>query len=159
MVGEKQVWHTQNEGNLARSWEQRLKPRVAPREQRRRQAAAWIRPALWIAWLWAAALVPSILAIHVMTMSYQYDQLNQQYANLTRQNQVLVATVASKTSASAFAKDAARLKVQVEAPRVDPVKKAKVSRRVSARAVSPVEQVTLWIRQLSRSLTQPTAPS
>lgn len=156
MVEEKEVWRTINEGNLARSWEQRLKPREEPRVQRRRRRmlAPWVRPVLWIGGLWTAALIPAALAIHVMTMSYHYDQMNQNYAALSRQNQSLSAQLASKTTASALAAAAARLKVRVQAPDLTAAAapSTKLAGVAAAPAVSPVQHVTSWIRHLSHSL-------
>lgn len=148
MVEHKQVW---NEGSLARDWEQRLKPRVEPR-RRRRVLAPWFRTAAWIAGLWVAAMVPALLAVHVLTMSFKYDQANQQYAALVRQNQMLAATVAKKSSPTALSRDAARLKVAMVQPRVESVKAPAPVH--SSHTFSAVERVTHWINQLSLTLGQ-----
>lgn len=156
MVDENQVWRVENEGNLARTWERRLKPRVQPKVRRRRVAAPWLGTVGWIGAIWTGAIVASALAIHVMTMSYRYDQMNQEYAALVRQDQQLGAVVASMTSAQALTRDAARLKVSVVAPDSNAAAKKLIAvhRRPAANAMSPVQLVTSWIQRLGKSLGQ-----
>ncbi|NMP21607.1 hypothetical protein [Sulfobacillus harzensis] len=156
---EERTWQVENEGNLARTWEQRLRPKVSPQPQRRRRIAArWVRPAAWIGALWGGAVVASFLAIQVMTMSYHYDQTNQQYAALTRQNQSLNVTLAALTSTQALSRDAARLKVTMVEPASalqTPVKHG-TSKPVAAPTVQPsaLGRVTRWMQNLSQSLGQ-----
>ena len=148
---EERVWQVENEGTLARSWEQKLKPRVEPRVRRRRALAPSTRTVGWIASMWAGAAVATFLAIHVMTMSYHYDQLNQEYAAVTRQNQSLQMSVASLTSASALQADAVRLKVAVVVPaRV--ARKGVAPAQHAAKSATFMQQVTQWMQNLSTSL-------
>ena len=149
MVEQDPIWPIENEGNLARTWEQRLKPRTAPQIRRRRTMAPWVRIAAWIGGIWAAALIPAILAVHVLTMSYHYDQLNQQYLALIRQNEMLAATVAAQSSPAALARDSARLKVPLVAPRMETT-----PRHVHGATlpVSPLQHVTIWISGLNHAL-------
>lgn len=154
---EERAWQVENEDTLARTWEQRLKPKTEPHEQRarRRAAAGWLRPAAWIGGLWAGAVVASFLAIHVMTMSYHYDQLNQEYSSLARQNQSLQATLASITTTQALSQDAARLKVNMIAPKSIATASGKTSRRLRiahGSNGSVISQVTGWMEQFSQSL-------
>lgn len=150
MIEQKSTWRAANEGNLARTWEQRLQPRVNPSPRRRQRVLApWVRPVAWIAGLWLAALVPSFLAVRVITMSYQYDQSNQQYAALARQSQALSASVAQKASPAALAKDAARLKVALVEPRTSSPQVAKSGPGVHR---SPFAKFTAWVNQLSLAL-------
>lgn len=154
MVDEDKVWRIQNEGNLARNWEERLKPRTEPHVRRKKRVLApWARTVLWIGSIWSGALVASFLAIHVMMMSYHYDQLNQQYANLARKNQTLAAALAQKTSAQSLAQDAAKLHVSVQNVKVKPVLNPIKPAQPTPPAPS-IHSVTTWIRQLSRSLIQ-----
>ncbi|MDA8194816.1 MAG: hypothetical protein M0Z53_12585 [Thermaerobacter sp.] len=108
-------WKMVNEGNLARTWERRLKPRNKPRP--RRQLAPWVGGTAWIAGLWVAGVAATWLAIHVVLMGYQVDALQSQLTAATRQNQNLKATVATMTSATVLRSDALRLKVQMVTPR------------------------------------------
>lgn len=154
---EERVWRVENEGNLARTWEQRLKPKEEPRVHRvrRRRWAPWIKPAAWIGGLWAGAVVATFLATQVMTMSYHYDQLNNQYAALTRQNQSLQSTLASMTTAQAMAADAARLKVSMVQPDSVPVAVSGSTHHHVVRAAAPrstMGQITTWIQNLSQTL-------
>ncbi len=149
MVKQDPLWRTQNEGNLARAWEERLKPRVAPTVRRRRAVAPWVRVVAWIGGIWAAALIPTILAVHVLTMSYHYDQLNQRYAALVRQDQVLAATVATKSSPAALTRDSVRLKVPLVMPRDETASKPV---HVATHSVAPMHRVTLWISGLNHAL-------
>lgn len=153
MVDEEQVWRGRSDGNLAQSWQERINPRP-PAKSRRRRIAHWVPVVGWISGLWIGGMAVSLLAVHVITMSYQYDQLNQQYAALVRQNQSLSASVASMTSAQALMQDAKRLKVTLVAPKT-------VSSRLSSQIVdykgqlhSPVVQVTSWIARLAHALGQ-----
>lgn len=147
MVEQKSRWRVENEESLARDWEQRLQPRVEPAlRPRRRVLAPWVRPVAWIAGLWVAAMVPSALAVHVIAMSYQYDQANQYYSNLTRQNQSLAAAVAQKTSPAALAHDAARLKVTMVQPHPAAVP---VAAPRTAHHGSVFSKFSAWVRHLS----------
>ena len=152
MIEQKSTRRIENEGNLARAWEQRLKPRIEPAPRRRRRVLApWVRPSAWIGGIWLAALVSSFLAVRVITMSYQYDHMNQQYAALTRQSQALTAAVAQKSSPAALAKDAARLKVAVVQPRTNtPV----VVKARPATNRSLFSKFTAWVDQLSLTLSR-----
>lgn len=152
---DEQVWHVDGEGNLARSWEQRLKPKTEPQIVRRRVPAPWIKTVGWIAGLWAGAAVASVLAVHVMTMSYQYDQMNQHYASLTRQDQQLQMSLASLTSASSLAQDARKMKVTLVQP------KNGVPTPILGKGAAPVvshhgvlAQITRWMENLSHTLGQ-----
>lgn len=154
---EERAWQVENEGNLARTWEQRLKPKTEPHRQRarRRAPAGWVRPAAWIGGLWAGAVVASFLAIQVMTMSYHYDQMNQEYSSLVRQNQSLQETLASLTSVQALSGDAARLKVSMIEPKsmvTAPVKTRQRTPLHHASGGSVISQVTGWMEQFSQSL-------
>lgn len=151
MVEQKQSGRVENEGSLARSWEQRLKPRMNPSPKRRRRVMApWVRPATWIFSLWGGALIASLLAIHVLTMSFQYNQLSQQYTALTRQNQALSAAVATKDTPQALARDAVRLKVPLVEPRIVTKPTVRVQ-PVQSRHLSLVGQMTAWIRGLNHA--------
>ncbi len=152
---EERTWQVDNEGNLARAWEQRLKPKTEPHRKRRRAPASWLRPAAWIGGLWAGAMVASFLAIHVMTMSYHYDQRNQEYSSLVRQNQSLQGTLASLTTTRALSQDAARLKVTMVAPKSRVTAPIKTSQRLplhQGSSGSVISQVTGWMEQFSQSL-------
>ncbi len=148
MVERTKTWRIDNEGSLARSWEQKLKPRVQPRPARRR-LAPWVRPVLWLLGIWGAALIPTVLASHVLMMSYQYDQMNQHYAALTRQNQVLAAQVALKDTPAALARDASRLKVTLVQPRIAVVPR---SPHVASKPLSPLGRVTSWISRFGHAM-------
>lgn len=148
MVERSKTWRIDNEDSLARSWEQKLKPRVNPRPRRRR-LAPWVRPALWIMGIWGAALIPAILASHVLVMSYQYDQMNQRYAALTRQNQVLAAQVATKDTPAALARDASRLKVALVEPHMAVIPR---SHHVASKPLSPIGRVTAWISRFGHAM-------
>lgn len=153
MVDEERVWRGRNEGTLARSWEERIKPRSMP-NVRRRRLAQWVPIVGWISGLWIGGMVATILAVHVIIMSYQYDQLNQQYAALVRQNQSLSASVASMTSAQALMQDAARLKVTLVAPKTVSAKLSAQAVTAKAQPLSPVPRITSWIARLAHALGQ-----
>lgn len=148
MTQNQELWRMENEGNLARTWQERLKPQRKAKV-RRRLKRPWLGTAVWIFGLWLAGFSAAGLAIQSMTLSYHYDQLNQQYDNMTRQNQTLAAEVASLTSAPQLARDAARLHVTVVHP-----KPAVFSRwvRTPKRAPSSwIDRVTAWIQGLGRA--------
>jgi cell division protein FtsB len=153
MVDEEQVWRGRNEGTLARSWEDRIKPKAKP-TARRRRLAQWVPIVGWISVLWIGGMASTILAVHVITMSYQYDQLNQQYAALVRQNQSLSASVATMTSAQAFMQDAARLKVTLVAPKIVSERFSIRTATATAKPLSPVPRITSWIARLAHTLGQ-----
>lgn len=150
MVDQNRQWRVENEGSLARTWEKRLKPHQAPAPQRRRRRvlAPWAKTTGWISMIWAMALVPALLAGHVLMLSYHYDQLNQQYAALTRTNQSLVAAVASKESAGALTRDAAKLKVSLLQPRVEPGPTLVVKQ---PKPTGLIGQITAWMSGLSHA--------
>ena len=152
---DEQVWHVDGEGSLARTWEQRLKPKTEPRVVRRRVPAPWLKTVGWIASLWTGAAVASVLAVHVMTMSYQYDQLNQHYASLTRQNQQLQMSLASMTSAASLAQDARKLKVTLVQPMNGDLTSAPIKpvSKVSSRH-GVLAHITGWMQNLSHALGQ-----
>lgn len=150
MLDNQKTWSTDSEENLARSWEQRIRPR----KRRRRVASPWLRTVAWIGGLWSVAVVASLLAIHVMMLSYQYDQMNQQYAGLTRQNQALSSTVANLTSAQSLQNDATRLKVSLVIPQAQPVRVSHGSATTRTTTGHPLGRVTGWLQKLSHSLGQ-----
>jgi len=148
---EERTWREDSEGNLARTWEQRLKPRVEPRSRRRRIFIPWAGTVVWIGAVWIGAVIASVLAIHVLTMSYQYDQMNQQYSALVRNNQSLAMSVASLTSVNALQQDAARLKVSMVVPEIQTMTPAHMATR-SVKSPTIIEIMTSWIRNMSHSL-------
>lgn len=150
---EEREWRIDNEGVLARTWEKRLMPREERAGRSDRVAPSWFKIVGWIAGLWAGAAIASLLAIHVMMMSYHYDQLNQEYASLVRQNQSLGMSVASMTSARSLAQDAAKLKVQVVIPQpMRPSVMTVRSIQTQPSSSGAVARITRWIRNLSRTL-------
>ncbi|PSR20679.1 MAG: hypothetical protein C7B45_13900 [Sulfobacillus acidophilus] len=153
MVDEEQVWRTHSEGTLARSWEERVKPKAKPKARSRR-LAQWVPVVGWISALWVGGMAATILAVHVITMSYQYDQLNQQYAALLRQNQSLAASVASLTSAQALMHDAARLKVTLVAPKTVAARLSAQRATAKVKPLAPVPRITNWIAHLAHTLGQ-----
>jgi hypothetical protein len=116
---EQKSWRVVNEGNLARTWERRLKPR--PHRQPQRRPARWVGWAAWIGMVWLGAVVAAVLATAVMTQGYRVDQLDQQYTNLIRQNQSLKATVATMVSADQINQRAAQWHLQWTEPKPVPM--------------------------------------
>lgn len=113
-------WKMVDEGNLARTWERRLKPREVSRPRRR--WAPWARTVMWLGLLWVACVVATWLAIEVVLTGYRVDALNRQYTSLVRQNQTLKVKVAEMTSAAALQRDAAKYKVRLVVPKSAPVR-------------------------------------
>lgn len=111
---ERESWKLVNEGNLARTWERRLKPRPHPKPIKR--IRPWVRTAIWIGTMWLSAGMATLLAVHVMVMGYQVDALKQQYVGLTRQNQEIRLAVSERTSAAAVAQDAAKYHMTLVMP-------------------------------------------
>ncbi len=144
---ERSQWKMVNEGNLARTWERRLKPREAPRPRRR--LAPWARTAIWLGFLWIGGVVATWLAIEVVMTGYQVDALNNQYTALVRQNQSLKVTVAELTSAATLQKDASKLKVQLVVPKTPLVTSARSSAPSSPGWLASVSR---WIIDLRGAL-------
>lgn len=164
---EERVWQGESEGNLARRWEGRLKPRIEPGDRlatRHRRVAPWVGTVAWLGMLWAGAAMVALIATQVMTMSYHYDQMNQNYSALTRQEQSLQATVATMTSAHALAQDAARLHVVLVVPgstvshsvarAKGPVGTTAVQAPRQSHGGLGVATVTAWMQKLSQTLGQ-----
>ncbi|MCL5971871.1 MAG: hypothetical protein M1499_04835 [Firmicutes bacterium] len=104
------------EGNLARTWEKKLRPKVTPRPRRKFNGLA--QTVFWIMGVWAVGLGASLLAIHVLVMGYQVDALSAQYTVLTRQNQVLAAKVTQLSSPQMLAADSQKYHVDLKVPTV-----------------------------------------
>ncbi len=141
-----------NEGNLARTWEKKLryKERVKPQHKR----APWVRTVLWIGSLWTAAMAASLLAVHVMVMGYKVDQLQSRYTHLQREQQLLAARVASLSSPIALNHEASKMNLTIVSPQKagnsSPTKsssQAAISRGSSTH-VTWIKLVDQWINQL-----------
>ncbi|POB09351.1 hypothetical protein [Sulfobacillus sp. hq2] len=145
-------WNQYNEGNLARQWEKKLRPRKQPKPKVQRKP--WVRTVLWISALWGAGMIASILAIHVMVMGYQVDRLESQYTQLHRQQQVLSLTVTDLTSPRALAADASRLHLTMVVPKTQtPAPKRSVAHQVPRYATWP-QLVSQWIIHLREAVTR-----
>ncbi|MCY0880179.1 MAG: hypothetical protein OWU84_14725 [Firmicutes bacterium] len=151
MTDHSRLWRIDNDGNLARHWNEEVHPKHRGKV-RRRFKRAWVGTAVWIASLWLGGLGASGLAIHSMTLSYQYDQLNQRYADMTRENQTLAAEIASLTSAPVLARDAARLHVTLVHPK--PAAFLPPAPHHRAKPSSWLGRVTAWIRHLGQAAGQ-----
>lgn len=151
---ERTDWRAVNEGNLARTWERRLKPKEEPKRVRR--VRPWLKTVVWFSALWVGGVGAVALAEHVMVMGYKVDALSSQANALQRQNQALNSSVATMTSASAMASDATRLHVQLVNPSV--VVPARVAiHKVPAhlQVVSKrgwMGDVSFWIKSLNRAM-------
>ena len=104
------------EGNLARTWEKKLRPKMTPRPRRKFNGLA--HTILWIMGVWAVGMGASLLAVHVLEMGYQVDALSSQYTDLTRQNQVLAATVTQLSSPQVLAADSQKYHVALKSPMI-----------------------------------------
>ncbi|OLZ09808.1 hypothetical protein [Sulfobacillus thermosulfidooxidans] len=133
-----------NEGNLARTWEKRLRYKEVVKP--RRKLKPWLHTILWIGSLWAAAMVASVLAIHVMVMGYQVDQLQNQYTQLKRQQQMLTLDVTTLSSPKALAADASKLKVTMVEPK-QPIVQMSTFKGHSSH-ITWIQLVDQWINQL-----------
>ncbi len=140
-----------NEGNLARTWEKKLRPKIQPSPKRRPKL--WTKTVLWISALWGAGMMASILAIHVMVMGYQVDQLQTQYTQLHRQQQVLSLTVTTLSSPRALAADASRMHLTMVTPQTaGPAVRSNVS--APAHFSTWPQLVSLWIGRLREAVTR-----
>ncbi len=113
---DREPWNNINEGTLARTWEKRLRPR--PQSVPQPNPRKWRKTVLWISSLWAAGMLASVLAIHVMVMGYQVDNLQAQVSQLTRQEQTLSLTVTTLSSPRTLAADAQRMHLTMVTPKV-----------------------------------------
>ena len=104
------------EGNLARTWEKKLRPKMTPRPRRKFNGLA--QTVFWIMGVWAVGLGASLLAVHVLVMGYQVDALSSQYTALSRQNQVLAARVTQLSSPQVLAVDSQKYHVDLKVPMV-----------------------------------------
>ncbi len=139
-----------NEGNLARIWEKKLryKEKIVPRRKRN----PWAGTILWIGGLWGAAMAASVLAIHVMVMGYQVDQLQARYTHLQREQQVLSATVASLSSSKVLNQDASKMHLTMVSPRQ--TVHTRSSGSPSQPAVSVGEAHMTWIKLVDQWINQ-----
>lgn len=147
-------WKIVNEGNLARTWERRLKPRIKARPRRR--WAPWAVGTAWIVSMWLVAVLATMLAVHVVIMGYQVDALQSQLTSASRSNQNLKMQVASLSSASHLSQEAVRLKVQFMVPSVHAATTAihQSSRPKVKTPSSAIGDITRWIQTVRGAVTR-----
>ncbi len=140
-----------NEGNLARTWEKKLRYKEKVNSGHKRRP--WVRTILWIGSLWGAAMAASILAIHVMVMGYQVDQLQSRYTHLQREQQLLSANVASLSSPVALNRQASKMNLTMVTPRPNagipsPASASRPAVSADSTHATWIKLVDQWINQL-----------
>jgi hypothetical protein len=146
---DREPWNNINEGTLARTWEKRLRPKTAPRPNPR----TWRKTVLWISSLWVAGMVASVLAVHVMVMGYQVDNLQTQFSQLTREQQTLSLTVTTLSSPRSLAQDAQHMHLTMVTPKVIASNRVPALQTVSAHATW-TQLVSQWIGDLHGAVTK-----
>lgn len=153
MVNKQEAPYQQmNEGNLARTWERKLRTRPTPPKPRRRFNKV-ARVVFWVSLVWGMGIVATVLAVHVLVMGYQVDALQTRYTALHRQTEVLALSVTQLRSPEAMAADSQKMHIPLRAPMMStpalhPVRTAKTaSNRVWYHTVSE------WIASLRGALT------
>lgn len=92
-------------------------------------------------------MIASLLAIHVMVMGYQVDQLQSQYTQLQRHQQMLMLDVANLSSPKALAAEASKMKVTMVAPvERGPVNSERAT--VGSTHATWLQVIDQWINQL-----------
>lgn len=118
MVNKQEVrYNVMNEGNLARTWEKKLRPKPTPPKPRRRFNKV-ARVVFWVSTVWGMGLLASVLAVHVLIMGYQVDALQTRYTQLHRQTEVLALSVTQLRSPQALAADSQRMHITLKSPMV-----------------------------------------
>lgn len=145
-------WKMAREGNLARTWERRLRVRRPfPARVRVWRWARWSRTLGWVGMLWGAAVIATVLAVQVMVMSYRVDQLQTQYGQLNRQQQALSLQLAQMSSPYALMRAASRFHVALEAPKsATAVASPPAGKR--SRPMGWAVVVTTWIDRMRSAL-------
>lgn len=86
---DREEWQGVSEGNLARTWEKKLRPREYQTVQVKRRWASWSKTLLLIGSLWVGGMMATFLAVQVMVMGYQVDALNQSLTQAQRHESAL----------------------------------------------------------------------
>lgn len=139
-----------NEGNLARTWEKKLRPKPIPPKPRRRFNKV-ARVTFWVSAVWGMGLLASVLAVHVLVMGYQVDALQARYTQMHRQTQVLALSVTQLRSPQALALDSQKMHLTLKSPMVAQT----ISPRRAAAPATGVwyQSVSQWIAGLRGALT------
>lgn len=145
-------YQVMNEGNLARTWEKKLRPKP-PSPKPRRQFNKVARVVFWVSLVWGMGIAATMLAVHVMVMGYQVDALQTRYAALHRQTEVLALSVTQLRSPSALALDSQKMHIPLRAPLVS----SRAFHHVATASTSPTGawyySISEWIAGLRGALT------
>lgn len=145
-------YQVMTEGNLARTWEKKLRTKPTPPKPRR-QFNKVARVVLWVSLVWGMGIAATVLAVHVLVMGYQVDALQTRYAALHRQTEVLALSVTQLRSPAALAMDSQKMHIPLRAPMVS----TRAIHRVKATGTSSsgawYHSVSDWIAGLRGALT------
>ncbi len=143
-----------NEGNLARTWEKKLRSKPTPPKPRRRFNKG-ARVVFWVSAVWGMGLLASIMAVHVLVMAYQVDALQARYTALQRQTQGLALTVTKLRSPQALAADSRKMHIALQSPMVVSPKVGRSKPSSSATTAPRVwyQGVSRWIAGVRGALT------
>ncbi len=108
------------DGNLARTWEKRIRQVgwPAPRRQGRFRLNARAETVYWIALMWLAAVAVTWAAVYVMQLGYRIDAMATEYRHMLRQQQAMGLQISQLTAPARLQQEAARLHVVLSAPKL-----------------------------------------